>query len=80
MGSGFSGRGPGTGGYKKPGTITLGLSWLIYTWTLKVCRIIAFYRYWASILVTFEGLGKYPTAQRSNELALSFLRGLGVED
>ena len=27
------------------------------TWTLKVCRIIAFCRYWAIILLTFEGLG-----------------------
>ena len=24
------------------------------TWTLKVCRIIASYRYWAIILLTFE--------------------------
>ena len=28
------------------------------TWTPKVCRIIAFYRFWAIILPTFEGLGK----------------------
>ena len=27
------------------------------TWTPKVCRIIAFYRFWAIILLTFEGLG-----------------------
>ena len=27
------------------------------TSTLKVCRIIAFYRYWAIILLTFEGVG-----------------------
>ena len=25
------------------------------TWTLKVCRIIAFYGYWAIILPTFGG-------------------------
>ena len=28
------------------------------TWTPKVCRIIAFYRFWAIILPTFEGLGR----------------------
>ena len=31
------------------------------TCTLRVCRIIAFYRYWAIILLTFEGLGKPST-------------------
>ena len=29
-----------------------------YTWTPKVCRIIAFCGFWAIILPTFEGLGK----------------------
>ena len=28
-----------------------------YTWTPKVCRIIAFYGYWVIILPTFGGLG-----------------------
>ena len=28
------------------------------TWTPKVCRIIAFYGYWAIILPTFGGLGR----------------------
>ena len=32
-----------------------GSSIAVPTWTPKVCRIIAFYRYWA-ILLTFEGL------------------------
>ena len=27
------------------------------TWTPKVCRIIAFYGFWAFFLRTFEGLG-----------------------
>ena len=27
------------------------------TWTLKVCRIMAFYKYGAIILPTFRGLG-----------------------
>ena len=27
------------------------------TWTPEVCRIMAFYRYWAIILPTFGGLG-----------------------
>ena len=27
------------------------------TWTPKVCRIMAFYRFWAIILPTFGGLG-----------------------
>ena len=30
----------------------------VCTWTSKVCRIIAFYRFWAIILPTFGGLGK----------------------
>ena len=30
---------------------------LLLTWTPKVCRIIAFFRYWAIILPTFGGLG-----------------------
>ena len=29
----------------------------VSTWTPKVCRIIAFYGYWASILPTLGGLG-----------------------
>ena len=28
------------------------------TWTPKVCRIIAFYLFWAIILPTFGGLGR----------------------
>ena len=31
---------------------------LSFTWTPKVCRIIAFYRFWAIILPTFGGLGR----------------------
>ena len=27
------------------------------TWTPKVCRIVAFYRFWAMILPTLGGLG-----------------------
>ena len=27
-------------------------------WTPKVCRIIAFYRFWAIVLPTFGGLGR----------------------
>ena len=30
----------------------------VSTWTLKVRRTIASYRYWAIVLLTFEGLGK----------------------
>ena len=30
----------------------------ILTWTPKVCRIIAFYRFWAIVLPTLRGLGK----------------------
>ena len=37
------------------------------TWTPKVCRIMAFYRYWAIILPTFRGFGK---------LKLGILKGL----
>ena len=40
------------GGYKGTQTLQKG-----NTWTPKVCRIIAFYRYWAIILPTFGGLG-----------------------
>ena len=29
------------------------------TWTLKVGRIIAFYRFWAIVLPTFGGLGNH---------------------
>ena len=29
----------------------------VYTWTPKVCRIVAFYGYWAIILPTLGGLG-----------------------
>ena len=32
---------------------------LVHTWTSKVCKIIAFYRFWASILSTFGGLGRF---------------------
>ena len=33
---------------------------VVYTWTLKVCRIIAFNRFWAIILPTFGGSGMDP--------------------
>ena len=36
-----------------------GTTGLGFTWTPKVCRIMAFYRYWAMILPTFiGGLGR----------------------
>ena len=34
------------------------------TWTPKVCRIIAFYRFWAIILPTFGGPGRNETSVR----------------
>ena len=30
----------------------------MHTWTPKVCRIMAFYRFWAIIFPTFGGLGR----------------------
>ena len=30
----------------------------VYTWTPKVCRIIAFYRFWAILLPTVGGPGR----------------------
>ena len=38
------------------------------TWTPKVCRIIAFYRFWAIVLPTFGGLGSTPKKSRSKAL------------
>ena len=33
--------------------------WFLIAWTPEVCRIIAFYRFWAIISPTFGGLGNY---------------------
>ena len=45
-------------GMSGSGGLGLGV-WGGFTWTLNVCRIIAFYyRYWVIILLAFEGLGR----------------------
>ena len=36
----------------------IGASGIRDTWTPKVCRIMAFYRFWATIIPTFGGLGR----------------------
>ena len=64
--------------YKTEGVHILGL-----TWTPKVCRIIAFYRFWAIILPTFGGLGMNSATKKSRSRSWSRgiraqgLRGLG---
>ena len=42
---------------EESGCVGLGFGVWGFTWTPKVCRIIAFYRFWAIILPTFGGLG-----------------------
>ena len=44
---------------------------LITTWTPKVCRIIAFCRFWAIVLPTVGGLGKHEPPSRTHWDGLS---------
>ena len=45
------------GGFNSSGPRVQHLLTKLNSWTLEVCRIIAFDGYWAILLLTFEGLG-----------------------
>ena len=58
----------------------------MHFWTPKVCRIMAFHRFWAIILLTLGGLGclndyvkgSYPTVFWGVGLLVGFSRFLGL--